>query len=117
MAGAFVEGAAKFREDLRLRRDDYTKILGEIHSDLTSDRRIRCLLYDLLYIRGRMPRGKDVLSTILKDLPESEKQKIIKLLKSENFFSYLLDDKVDSKYRGLLPLLEEERNETVLLLK
>ncbi len=117
VAGAIVEGAAKFREDLRVRRDDYTKLLREIHSGWTTDRRIHCLLYDFLYIRGRMPRGKDVLGSVVREMEPEEKQKISALLEDENFFRYLLDDKLDGKYKDLHHILAGERDEMIRLLK
>jgi len=117
IAGALVEGFAKFREDLRLRRDDYSMILREIHSNWTTDRRIHCLLYDLLYIRGRMPRGKDVFPTILKESSKEEKRRITALLEESDFFKYLLQEELDSKYRKLHSLLIQEREEMIRLIK
>jgi len=117
VAGALVEGAAKFREDLRVRRDDYTKILREIHSDRTSDRRLHCLLYDFLYIKARMPRGKDVFFQIIREMKVEEKLRIRTLLEENDFFSVLLQNDLDSKYRELHSLLEREREEMVRFLK
>ncbi|OQY31591.1 MAG: hypothetical protein B6241_13515 [Spirochaetaceae bacterium 4572_59] len=60
VAGAVVEGFAKYREDLTIRRRDYQELFREIHLPRITETRLRSLLYDLLYIRGRQPRGRDV---------------------------------------------------------
>ncbi|MDC7235191.1 MAG: hypothetical protein PQJ58_18300, partial [Spirochaetales bacterium] len=111
VAGAFVEGIAKYREDLRLRRADYTRLFRELASPRTSERRIRCLIYDLLYIRGKMPRGREVLSEQLGTLEEGRLKTLEFHLKREDLYVTLLRKNLHSSYALMLPLLEKEQAE------
>lgn len=111
VAGAIVEGFAKYREDLRLRQLDFARLFREIASPRTSERRILCLIYDLLYIRGRLPRGKEVLSSLIKSASAIDLSILIDQLQRDDLFITLQQEGLNSSYLEMKPLLEEERNE------
>jgi hypothetical protein len=116
VAGAFVEGVAKYREDIRIRQRDYQSLFREIHLERTTERRRHSLLYDLLYIRSRQPRGRDVFNSIIKDITEDQRIALIQFLKAENLFDFLLQENLCKSYRSLYPELEKERTHILELL-
>ncbi|MBF9018585.1 MULTISPECIES: hypothetical protein [unclassified Oceanispirochaeta] len=113
VAGAVVEGFAKYREDLRLRKSDFARLFHEISSPRTSERRVLCLIYDLLYIRGRMPRGKEVLTDIIGSASVDDLSLLVDQLQRDDLFFTLQQEGLNSSYAEMKPLLEEERKELI----
>jgi len=113
VAGAVVEGIAKYREDLRLRKSDFARLFREIASPRTSERRVLCLIYDLLYIRGRMPRGKEVLSDLIGSASVDDLSLLVDQLQRDDLFFTLQQEGLNSSYAEMKPLLEEERKELI----
>ena len=113
VAGAFVEGIAKYREDLRLRKADFLRLFREMGNPRTTVDRRQCLSYDLLYIRGRKPRGREVLASVFSSLPSGEREAIIRELKREDLYSTLRREGLDPSYAALYPGLEKERLEVL----
>lgn len=116
VAGAIVEGVAKYRDDLLIRKKDYQQLLREVSLPRTSDQRLRSLLYDLLYIRGLQPRGRDVFNAVLKELKESEKIDLERYLKDETLFDYLQQNNLHKNYETLRPKLEDQKKEILDLI-
>ncbi|MDC7241523.1 MAG: hypothetical protein PQJ50_14300 [Spirochaetales bacterium] len=111
VAGAFVEGIAKYREDLRLRKADFIRLFREMANPRTAQDRRQCLCYDLLYIRGRMPRGRDVLSAVLGTLSAGEREALVRELEDGNLYTTLNRRGLDSSYKKLQTPMEKERLE------
>ena len=117
VAGAVVEGFAKYREDIRLRKGDYHQLFREIHLSRITESRLTALVYDLLYIRGKQPRGRDVFQSILKDIGPEERHSLLERLKDEALFDTLKQEGLHEGYASLLPLLERERDEVLEILR
>lgn len=117
VAGAIVEGVAKYREALRIRRIDYRILFREIQLPRITDKRLHSLLYDLLYIRGWQPRGRDIFNSVLKDIDDNERNSLAGYLRDENIFDRLLQDNLHKGYHSLHPRLEKERQEILELLE
>ena len=115
-AGAVVEGIAKYREDLRLRRSDYRQIFREVHLSRTTESRLHSLVYDFLYIRGRQPRGRDVLQFFLNEISPEERDALLEQLKDDSLFDDLRQEHLHEGYSVLLPFMEKERREVLDLL-